>query len=60
MRMAHRKPVVATRAGGLPDKVKPGQNGWLVEPDNRRRWPARFATRSTRAAGSPRWATAAA
>jgi len=32
--MAHRKPVVATRAGGLPDKVKPGQNGWLVEPDN--------------------------
>ena len=32
--MAHRKPVVATRAGGLPDKVKPGVNGWLVEPDD--------------------------
>ena len=30
--MAHRKPVIATRAGGLPDKVRPGQNGWLVEP----------------------------
>ena len=30
--MAHRKPVVATRAGGLPDKVRPGENGWLVEP----------------------------
>ena len=30
--MAHRRPVVATRAGGLPDKVKPGVNGWLVEP----------------------------
>jgi glycosyltransferase involved in cell wall biosynthesis len=30
--MAHRKPIVATRAGGLPDKVRPGQNGWLVEP----------------------------
>jgi glycosyltransferase involved in cell wall biosynthesis len=30
--MAHRKAVVATRAGGLPDKVKPGINGWLVEP----------------------------
>ena len=24
--------VVATRAGGLPDKVRPGVNGWLVEP----------------------------
>jgi glycosyltransferase involved in cell wall biosynthesis len=32
--MAHRKPIVATRAGGLPDKVKPGVNGWLVEPDD--------------------------
>ncbi|MBA3231764.1 MAG: glycosyltransferase family 4 protein [Acidobacteria bacterium] len=30
--MAHRRAVVATRAGGLPDKVKPGANGWLVEP----------------------------
>jgi len=30
--MAHRKPVVATRAGGLPDKVRPGENGWLVDP----------------------------
>jgi len=30
--MAHGKPVVATRAGGLPDKVRPGATGWLVEP----------------------------
>jgi glycosyltransferase involved in cell wall biosynthesis len=30
--MAHRRAVVATRAGGLPDKVRPGVNGWLVEP----------------------------
>jgi glycosyltransferase involved in cell wall biosynthesis len=30
--MAHRKPIVATLAGGLPDKVRPGVNGWLVEP----------------------------
>ena len=32
--MAHRKPIVATRAGSLPDKVRPGENGWLVEPDD--------------------------
>ena len=34
--MLHRKPVVATRAGGLPDKVIPGTTGWLVEPRNPR------------------------
>jgi glycogen(starch) synthase len=30
--MAHRKAVVASRAGGLPDKVIPGVTGWLVPP----------------------------
>ena len=30
--MAHRRPVVASRAGGLPDKVIPGVTGWLVPP----------------------------
>jgi len=30
--MAHRRPVVATTAGGLPDKVRAGVNGWLVPP----------------------------
>ena len=35
--MAHRRPVVATRAGGLPDKVRPGVNGWLVTPDDAER-----------------------
>ena len=27
--MLHRRPVLATRAGGLPDKVIPGRTGWL-------------------------------
>jgi glycosyltransferase involved in cell wall biosynthesis len=30
--MAHARPVVATRAGGIPDKVVPAETGWLVEP----------------------------
>ena len=30
--MAHQAPVLATRAGGLPDKVRPGETGWLVSP----------------------------
>ena len=30
--MAHRRAVVASAAGGIPDKVGPGVNGWLVAP----------------------------
>jgi glycosyltransferase involved in cell wall biosynthesis len=30
--MAHARAVVATDAGGLRDKVRPGVNGWLVTP----------------------------
>jgi glycosyltransferase involved in cell wall biosynthesis len=30
--MAHRRAVVATTAGGLPDKVRHGASGWLVPP----------------------------
>jgi glycosyltransferase involved in cell wall biosynthesis len=30
--MAHARPVIATTAGGLRDKVRPGVNGWLVTP----------------------------
>jgi glycosyltransferase involved in cell wall biosynthesis len=30
--MLHRRPVLATRAGGLPDKVVPGRTGWLTAP----------------------------
>lgn len=32
--MAHRRPIIATRAGGLPDKVQPGLSGWLVDVDD--------------------------
>lgn len=30
--MAHRRAVIATTAGGLPDKIQPGISGWLVAP----------------------------
>jgi glycogen(starch) synthase len=30
--MAHRRAVVATSAGGLPDKIQQGISGWLVPP----------------------------
>jgi len=33
--MAHGLPVVATRAGGIPDKVVPGETGFLAEVDDR-------------------------
>lgn len=32
--MAHARPVVATRAGGLPDKVVDDVTGWLVAPSD--------------------------
>ncbi len=32
--MAHRRAIVATSAGGLPDKVLPDVNGWLVPADD--------------------------
>ena len=30
--MAHRRAVIGSNAGGIPDKVRPGINGWLVDP----------------------------
>ncbi len=47
--MAHRRAVVATRAGGLPDKVKPGVNGWLVAPGD----PSALAAAISGALASP-------
>lgn len=32
--MAHRKAVVATRVGGIPDKVEQGKSGFLVPPND--------------------------
>ena len=37
--LTHRLPVVATTAGGLPDKILPGQTGFLAAPGD----PAAFA-----------------
>jgi glycogen synthase len=34
--MAHRRPVIATAAGGLPDKVRDGETGWLLPPGDPR------------------------
>ena len=32
--MAWQRPIIATRAGGMPDLVEDGVNGFLVEPDD--------------------------
>lgn len=48
--MAHRRAVVATKAGGLPDKVRPGVNGWLVAPGD----PAALAAAISGAVGDTR------
>ena len=32
--MAHKKPIVATRVGGIPELVADGESGYLVERDN--------------------------
>lgn len=32
--MVHRLPIVASAVGGIPDKVLPGETGWLVPPDD--------------------------
>lgn len=47
--MAHRRAVVATSAGGLPDKVRPGVSGWLVPPGD----PSALAAAISGALGDP-------
>jgi glycogen(starch) synthase len=47
--MAHRRAVVGTAAGGLPDKVRPGINGWLVPPGD----PGTLAAALSGAAADP-------
>jgi glycogen(starch) synthase len=47
--MAHRRAAVVTTAGGLPDKVRPGVNGWLVAPGD----PSALAAAISGALGDP-------
>ena len=47
--MAHRRAVVATTAGGLPDKVDHGVSGWLVPPGD----PSALAAAISGALGDP-------
>ena len=47
--MAHRRAVVASHAGGLPDKVRDGHTGWLVPPGD----PGALATALRRALADP-------
>ncbi len=52
--MAHRRAVVATRAGGLPDKVRDDVSGWLVPPGD----PSALAAAVSGALGRPERLTA--
>ena len=40
--MSHALPVVASRVGGIPDKVVEGETGFLVEPGNQRQLASRI------------------
>jgi glycosyltransferase involved in cell wall biosynthesis len=51
--MAHRRPIIATRAGGLPDKVHPGENGWLVPPGDIEALAAAIGEATSQPAASP-------
>lgn len=56
--MVHRKPVVASAAGGIPDKVFDGQNGFLARPGSVDDLAARLAQALAARASWPAWGAA--
>jgi glycosyltransferase involved in cell wall biosynthesis len=56
--MIHRKPVVASAAGGIPDKVFDGRNGFLTRPGDARDLAAKIALALDARAQWPAWGAA--
>jgi glycosyltransferase involved in cell wall biosynthesis len=53
--MIHRKPVVASAAGGIPDKVFDGRNGFLSKPGDAEDLAAKLRLALARRADWPAW-----
>jgi glycosyltransferase involved in cell wall biosynthesis len=53
--MIHRKPIVASAAGGIPDKVFEGRNGYLVRPGDARDLADKIALALEARAQWPAW-----